>query len=266
MSSNLLGLEDKVAIVTGGGGNIGHATSRMLAQAGARVLVADILRGEAEESAAEASAHGPKAIAMQVDATQQEGADKMVETALEHWGRVDVGINIVGGGGGDTTIVDSTDELWESIVEQNLYSAVRCSRAYARAMVDGKVAGSIINIASPAGLRGAPTMGAYGASKAAVINATWTLAVELASTGIRVNVVVPAFVPRSGYTFGGTPEQQEELARRVVPMGRTTRAEDVAGAIICFASNLTSFCTGQMLVCDGGRLLTNPIFGPPAGS
>jgi NAD(P)-dependent dehydrogenase (short-subunit alcohol dehydrogenase family) len=235
----------------------------MLAQAGAHVLVADILGDEAEQSAVEASAHGHKAVAMKIDATKQEGADLMVEAAIKEWGRLDVGVNIVGGGGGDTTILDSTDEFWESIVEQNLYSAVRCSRAYGRAMIQGKLAGSIINIASPAGLRGAPTMGAYGASKAAVINATWTLAVELAEHGIRVNVVVPAFVPRSGYTFGGTTEQQEELARQVVPMGRPTRAEDVAGAIICFASNLTSFSTGQTIVCDGGRLLTNPIFGPP---
>jgi meso-butanediol dehydrogenase/(S,S)-butanediol dehydrogenase/diacetyl reductase len=120
--------------------------------------------------------------------------------------------------------------------------------------------GSIINIGSPAGLRAAPTMGAYGASKAAVIDLTWTLAVELADHGIRVNVVVPAFVTRPGIEFGGSPEQQAALAKRVVPMGRVTRAEDVAGAIMCFASDLTSYSTGQMIVCDGGRLLTNPIF------
>ncbi|MBI2866433.1 MAG: SDR family oxidoreductase, partial [Chloroflexi bacterium] len=115
------------------------------------------------------------------------------------------------------------------------------------------------NIASPAGLRGVPTFGPYGAAKAALINATWTLAVELAKHGIRVNVVVPAFVPRPGIAFGGNPEEQAALARRVVPMGRVTLAEDVAGAILCFASNLTSYSTGQMLVCDGGRLLTNPL-------
>jgi meso-butanediol dehydrogenase/(S,S)-butanediol dehydrogenase/diacetyl reductase len=83
--------------------------------------------------------------------------------------------------------------------------------------------------------------------------------VELAPEGIRVNLVVPAFVPRPGMSWGGTEAEQAALAKRTVPMGRVTRAEDVAGAIVAFASNLTSFSTGQMIVCDGGRLLTNPI-------
>ena len=102
-------------------------------------------------------------------------------------------------------------------------------------------------------------MVAYGASKAALINFTWTLAVELGPSGIRVNVVVPAFVPHPGMAWGGSEEEQAALARRAVPMGRVTRAEDVAGAIVAFASDLTSYSTGQMIVCDGGRLLTNPI-------
>jgi NAD(P)-dependent dehydrogenase (short-subunit alcohol dehydrogenase family) len=126
-------------------------------------------------------------------------------------------------------------------------------------MLDGGIAGSIVNLASPAGLRAAPSMVAYGAAKAALINFTWTLAVELAPHGIRANVVVPAFVPNPGITFGGNPEEQAALARRTVPMGRVTLAEDVAGAIVAFASNLTSYSTGQVLVCDGGRLLTNPM-------
>ena len=126
-------------------------------------------------------------------------------------------------------------------------------------MIDKGIAGSIVNIASPAGLRAAPTMGTYGAAKAALINVTWTLAVVLAPQGIRVNVFVPAFVTRPGMTWGGSEEEQAAPARRVVPMGRVTRAEDVAGAIICFASDLTSYATGQMIVCDGGRMLTNPI-------
>ncbi|HUP75520.1 MAG TPA: SDR family oxidoreductase [Acidimicrobiales bacterium] len=104
------------------------------------------------------------------------------------------------------------------------------------------------------------TMAAYGAAKAAIINFTWTLAVELAEYGIRANVVVPAFVTRPGMVWGGSPEEQLALAKKVVPMGRVTKAEDVAGAILCFASDLTGYSTGQMIVCDGGRLLTNPIF------
>lgn len=186
--------------------------------------------------------------------------DRMVAEALARWGRLDIGVNVVGGEGATgRSILDTTDEDWHLGIEHNLYTPVRCCRSYARAMIDSGMAGSIVNIASPAGLRAAPGMVAYGAAKAALINFTWTLAVELGPHGIRANVVVPAFVPHPGMAWGGSPEEQDGLARRTVPMGRVTRAEDVAGAIVAFASGLMSFSTGQVVVCDGGRLLTNPI-------
>jgi len=260
MSDSLLGLDEKVAIVTGGGGNIGSATVRMLAHAGARVVVADLDAGDADSSASAVVALGGEAIALQADTRRIADIDRMVQTALDAWGRLDIGVNIVGGGSTDALILDTPDRVWDDVIELNLYSTVRCSRAYARAMIAHDIAGSIINIASPAGLRAAPTMAAYGAAKAAIINFTWTLAVELAEHRIRANVVVPAFVTRPGMVWGGSPEQQDALAKKVVPMGRVTKAEDVAGAILCFASDLTSYSTGQMIVCDGGRLLTNPIF------
>ena len=260
MSDALLGLEEKVAIVTGGGGNIGAATVRMLAQAGARVVVADVDGDNAAASADAVRSFGGQAVALSADTRRVADIDAVVQTALDTWGRLDVGVNIVGGGSTDALILDTPDSAWDDVIELNLYSTVRCSRAYARAMIDKDIAGSIINIASPAGLRAAPTMAAYGAAKAAIINFTWTLAVELAEYGIRANVVVPAFVTRPGMVWGGSPEEQLALAKKVVPMGRVTKAEDVAGAILCFASDLTGYSTGQMIVCDGGRLLTNPIF------
>ena len=260
MSDSLLGLEQKVAIVTGGGGNIGSATVRMLAQAGARVVVVDIDAAGAAASADAARSLGGEAVALQADSRRVADIDTMVQAALDAWGRLDIGVNIVGGGNTNTLILDAPDAVWDDVFELNLYSTVRCARAYARVMIAGNRAGSIINIASPAGLRAAPTMAAYGAAKAAIINFTWTLAVELAEHGIRANVVVPAFVTRPGMDWGGSPEQQAALAKKVVPMGRVTNAEDVAGAILCFASDLTGYSTGQMIVCDGGRLLTNPIF------
>jgi NAD(P)-dependent dehydrogenase (short-subunit alcohol dehydrogenase family) len=261
MVDSLLGLAGKVAVVTGGGGNIGGATVRMLAQSGAHVVAADLDGAAAEAAAAAASRCGAEAVGVRADARRPDDIDRMVEVAEARWGRLDVGVNIAGGEGGGygLGVVDLDDDQWDAAMESNLYSAVRCSRAFARAMIDMGIAGSIVNIASPAGLRAAPAMASYGAAKAAVINVTWTLAVELARHGIRVNVVVPAFVTRPGMTFGGTEEEQAALARRVVPMGRVTRATDVAGAILCFASELTSFATGQMIVCDGGRMLTNPI-------
>jgi NAD(P)-dependent dehydrogenase (short-subunit alcohol dehydrogenase family) len=260
MSESLLGLENKVAVVTGGGGNIGSATVRMLAQAGARVLVADIDAAAAEAVAATARRAGREATAVHADTRSAADVDRTVRTALDQWGRLDIGVNIVGGGATNASIVDTSDAEWAETLALNLSTTVMCSRAYARTMIELGIAGSIVNIASPAGLRAAPTMAPYGAAKAAIINFSWTLAVELGQHGIRVNVVVPAFVTRPGMDWGGSPEQQAALAKKVVPMGRVTEADDVAGAILCFASDLTSYSTGQVLVCDGGRLLTNPIF------
>jgi 7-alpha-hydroxysteroid dehydrogenase len=257
---DVLGLRGKVAVVTGGGGNIGTATVRLLGQLGTNVLVADSNIETAENAAARTREEGADAVAVQCDVRRPDDIERMVEVALERWDRLDVGVNIVGGGDGmGKSALELTDEEWEASVETNLYSAVRCCRVFARVMLERNTAGSLVNIASPAGLRAAPTMVAYGASKAALINFTWTLAVELGPKGIRVNVVVPAFVPHPGMSWGGSEEEQAALARRAVPMGRVTKAEDVAGAIVAFASDLTSFSTGQMIVCDGGRLLTNPI-------
>lgn len=256
----VLGLRDRVAVVTGGGGNIGGATVEMLARVGARVVVADIDGPKAEAVAEPARRVGGDAVAVEADTRRVEDVGRTVGAALDRWGRVDVGVNVVGGGVGiGRNALELSDEEWEEGLDTNLYSALRCCRAYASTMIEHGTAGSIVNVASPAALRAAPGMAAYGASKAALINLTWTLAVELAAHGIRVNVVVPAFVTRPGMSWGGSEEEQAELARRTVPMGRVTRAEDVAGAIVAFASSLTSYSTGQMLVCDGGRLLTNPI-------
>jgi 7-alpha-hydroxysteroid dehydrogenase len=267
---DILGLRGRVAVVTGGGGNIGTATVRLFGQLGARVVVADTNIATAENAAAGARAEGVDAIAVKCDARRSDDIERMVEVALDRWDRLDVGVNIAGGGDGmGKSALELTDEEWEDSVETNLYSAVRCCRVFARVMLERNTAGSLVNIASPAGLRAAPTMVAYGASKAALINFTWTLAVELGPRGVRVNVVVPAFVPNPGISWGGSEEEQAALAKRAVPMGRVTKAEDVAGAIIAFASQLTSFSTGQMIVCDGGRLLTNPIntgIGPDPGA
>jgi len=254
--TELCSLEGQTAIVTGGAGNIGSATVRALASLGAKVMVAD---HDGERASAVAS-EVDGALPWSADVTRPDEVDAMVTRAMSMWGRVDIGVNVVGGGGvNGRTILETPDEDWQWGMEHNLYSAIRCCRAYAEAMLSSGVAGSIVNVASPAALRAAPGMAAYGASKAALINFTWTLAVELGPRGIRCNVVVPAFVPNPGMSWGGSPEEQDALARRSVPMGRVTRAEDVAGAIVAFASGLTSFCTGQVVVCDGGRLLTNPI-------
>ena len=155
---DVLGLQGKVAVVTGGGGNIGTATVRLLAQLGANVLVADSNIESAENAAARSREDGGDAVAVGCDVRRPDDIERMVEVALERWDRLDVGVNIVGGGGDGMgkSALELTDEEWEASVETNLYSAVRCCRVFARVMLERNIAGSLVNIASPAGLRAGP--------------------------------------------------------------------------------------------------------------
>jgi len=259
VAEDLLGLSGRVAVVHGGGGNIGRATTMLLARAGAHVAVVDVDGDAAARVAADASKLGPEAWAATVDGRDAAAVEWVVDAVVDRWGRLDTAVHLVGGGSGEGAVLETPDSTFAAVLELNLLSTLWGCRAAARAM-QRQGGGSIVNIASPAALRAAPGMAAYGASKAAIVNLSATLAVELAPHGIRVNVVVPAFVGTESGGWGGDAARQEAIARRAVPMGRTTRASEVAGAIVCFASQLTGFCTGQVLVCDGGRLLTNPIF------
>ena len=159
---DVLGLRGRVAVVTGGGGNIGTATVRLLGQLGAKVLVADANIETAENAAAGAREDGADAVAVECDVRRPDDIERMVEVALDRWDRLDVGVNIVGGGDGmGKSALELTDQEWEASIETNLYSAVRCCRVFARVMLERNTPGSLVNIASPAGLRAAPTMVAY---------------------------------------------------------------------------------------------------------
>jgi 3-oxoacyl-[acyl-carrier protein] reductase len=180
-------------------------------------------------------------------------ADALADRAVSELGRLDVWVNNVGGSEDKRIqpLVETPDDTFRKQLELNLTSVFQGCVAAARRMAEG---GAIVNISSGAGMRGAPNTGPYGAAKAGVINLTMTLAEELAPRGIRVNAIAPGMVPTEAFFQVlqiGEDELDEYAAK--VPLGRLGTPDDIAAAVVFFASPAGAWITGQNLLVSGGR-------------
>jgi len=249
-------LTDKVAIVAGGGRGIGKSSSLILAEAGADVVIVDIEKERAKSVADEIKALGRKAIPVIADVRKSQQVDRIVETTLDKFGRIDVLVNIIGLASWAPSI-DMAEEVWDADLTLNLKYVWLCSRAVARVMVEQRRKGSIVNIGSISGMTAAPSHAAYGAAKAGIVGLTRSLAVEWARYYIRVNTVAPGSMktPRIVEMLSGAPEI-EEAQRKRIPLARWGTTEDIAKAVLFFASDLSDYVTGQTLTVDGGFLFT----------
>lgn len=245
-------LSGRVAIVTGagrGGRGIGRGIAVALASAGADIVItARTNVADAEAVAAECTALGVRATAVVADISDETSVEALFKTATESFGRVDILVNNAGITR-DTLILRMSTDQWDSVIDANLKGAFLCSRAASKIMLRQK-SGRIVNIASVNGLRGSAGQTNYSASKAGLIGFSRSLAKELASRGITVNVVAPGFIDTQ-MTDAFEGDAREQLLK-TIPLGRFGQSEDVGAAVAFLASDAASYITGQVLTVDGG--------------
>jgi len=243
-------LEDKVAVVTGASRGIGRAIAETLAAGGATVVV----NYQSNAAAAEAvvagiRARGGQALAVAADVSDMAAAEGLIRAALEAYDHIDIVVNNAGTTR-DTLLLSMKEEQWDVVIDTNLKSVFNVCKAAARPMLRRKKGGRIINISSVAGIVGQPGQTNYAASKAGIIGFSKSLAKELGSRGITVNVVAPGFVPTD--LTAGLPDDLVKQTLAYIPLGRWGEAQEVAHAVAFLASDRAAYITGEVLRVDGG--------------
>lgn len=252
---NLINLAGKVAIVTGGGNGIGKASCIMLAQSGASVAVTDLKADDAEKVAEEIRNAGGTAIAIACNVTKDEDLVAVVETTVKELGGIHILVNNAGGGGGGRENPRQfTVDKFAWVFQLNVFSAWRLSQLCAPHM---KAAGygSIVNITSMSSINRSPNMSAYAASKAAMNHMTANLAMDYGVDNIRVNAVGPGATKTAALASVLTPEIEEKMLAHT-PIKRLGEVEDIAGAVLYFASPISAWVSGQVIFVNGGGIQT----------
>jgi NAD(P)-dependent dehydrogenase (short-subunit alcohol dehydrogenase family) len=248
-------LDGRVALVTGGGQGIGRAFAHALGEAGAAVAVVDMLVASAEAVAAELKAKGVDALPVIADVTQADQIQRMLDTILQRWGRLTIGVNNAGiAGWFDAETMAEAD--WDKMMAVNLKGVFQCAQAEARVMLAAGY-GKIINTASmSAHIVNTPqNQSAYNISKAGVLHMTRSLAAEWAPRGVRVNSISPGYTRTQLVNeFLDKPIGQEKLPHWLArtPMGCLGEVTDLQGAVVYLASEVSDFMTGHDMIIDGG--------------
>ncbi len=250
---DLFRIDSKAAVVTGSGRGIGRGIAIALAEAGADVVVSSRRAADVAEVADAVRACGRRALEVPGDLREPGTPKRLAEAAVAEFGRLDIWVNNAGGTDDAHVkpMTEVTDDELRDMFELNLVAAAAGSREAALRMTRG---GAIVNVSSGAGMRAAPNTAAYAASKAALLNLTQTMAAELAPHGIRVNAISPGMVPTDSFyrVLQFTEADLEKLAR-TVPLGRMGTPEDMAAAVLYFASPASGWVTGQNILIGGGR-------------
>ena len=244
-------LKGKVAIVTGGAQGIGKSIATRLAQAGANLVIADVMEEVAKSTAQEISQKGNEAISIKVDVSSLSSVEEMVKKTLDKFGRIDILVNNAGITR-DGLVMRMKEEDWDLVLDINLKGAFNCIKTVSPIMMKQK-SGKIVNIASIVGIIGNIGQANYSASKAGLIALTKTCARELASRRINVNAVAPGFIQTS--MTERLPLQVREKLSSQIPFGEIGKPEDVASAVLFLVSEEASYITGEVIRVDGGMAM-----------
>ncbi|WP_119066704.1 3-oxoacyl-ACP reductase FabG [Rubrobacter indicoceani] len=247
-------LEQRVALVTGAGQGIGLATAERFAREGARVCLADTNSEVAAQEASRMVDSGADAFGIRMDVTSRLEVEGVVERVVGRFGRLDILVNNAGITR-DELIHRMSDDDWRSVLNVHLTGTFLCSRAAQKYMVENEY-GRIINLSSVSAL-GRRGQANYAAAKAGLQGFTKTLAIELGPYGVTVNAVAPGFIEtemtrRTAERMGLSFEELVNAATEEIPLGKSGKPEDVAAAILFFATEEASFVSGQVLYVAGG--------------
>lgn len=243
--------KDKVAVITGASRGIGRSIALALAAQGARIVAFDLDMAETEKVAEEIRALGVEALAVLGNVTVAADTERMIDAAMEKFGRVDILVNNAGITR-DGLLMRMKDEDWDAVLGVNLKGAFLCSRAASKVMAKQRY-GRIINIASVVGQMGNAGQANYCASKAGLMGLTKSNARELAKRNVTVNAVAPGFIA-TAMTDALPEKTRQELAAQI-PLERLGTADDIANAVVFLAAESSGYITGQVIGVNGGMYM-----------
>lgn len=247
----MINLEGKVAVITGSARGIGRAVAEKMAEAGAKVVISDILEDGVKTAEEISKKYGVETSFVVANVAVMDGAKELISTVLEKFGKIDILVNNAGITR-DGLFLRMKEEDFDKVLAVNLKGVFNCTQAVFRTMIKQR-SGSIINMASVIGITGNIAQVNYAASKAGVIGLTKSVAKEGAKRGVRVNAVAPGFI-RTEMTEGLKDDVQEKILTQI-PMGEMGTPEDVANTCLFLASDMSKYITGKTIPVDGGMVM-----------